>query len=220
MNTTTHIILVRHGETEWNRLGRLQGHLDIGLSAEGQAQAALLATRLAAEQARGGRFDACYSSDLSRARHTAQPLADALGLPLLMLPALRERHYGIFQAHDKSQIEARYPDLYRVWQSRDPEFEPPQGESMRTFYTRVNTALTALVEAHPGQRIVCVAHGGVLDCAYRHARRMALDLPRDHPLLNASLNELTYRGAEIDVARWADVTHLALGAVDDPGVPA
>jgi len=220
MHATTHIILVRHGETEWNRLGRLQGHLDIGLSDEGHAQAALLARRLLAEQARGERFDACYSSDLSRARQTAQPLADALGLPLTVLSALRERHYGVFQAHDKPQIEARYPELYRVWQTRDPHFEPPEGESMQAFYTRVNTTLAELARLHAGQRIVCVAHGGVLDCAYRYARQMPLDTAREHVLLNASVNELAYRNGTVEVKRWADVTHLTAGAVDDPGVPA
>ncbi len=220
MNTTTRIILVRHGETEWNRLGRLQGHLDVGLSDEGHAQATLLATRLLAEQAQGGRFDACYSSDLSRARQTAQALADALGLPLSVLPALRERHYGVFQSQDKPQIQARYPELYRVWQSRDPHFEPPEGESMQAFYTRVNAALITLAQAHAGQRIVCVAHGGVLDCAYRYARQMPLDTVREHALLNASVNELAYRSGGVEVMRWADVTHLTPGSVDDPGVPA
>lgn len=221
MNTlvSTQIVLVRHGETEWNRLGRLQGHLDIGLSAVGHEQAALLAARLATEQRQGARFDVCFSSDLSRARDTAEPLAHALGLPLRLTTSLRERHYGVFQGHDKAQIEALFPAEYAAWQARDPQFAPPGGESQQAFHERVNQALSRLVREHAGQRILCVAHGGVLDCAYRHALGIPLQRARSHALLNASLNELHYDAQEVRVVHWADVHHLETSADDQLGVP-
>lgn len=205
---STQIVLVRHGETDWNRIGRLQGHLDIGLSALGREQARLLAERFVLEQAAGARFDACYSSDLDRARQTAEPLAQALGQPVHLMPQLRERNYGVFQGHDKTQISTVFPDAYRIWQTRDPDFAPPDGESQQSFYNRVCDALSALAREHAGQRIVCVAHGGVLDCAYRYALGMSLQLPRTHVLMNASVNELRYEGGSAQIVNWGDILHL------------
>lgn len=221
----THIILVRHGETEWNRLGRLQGHLDIGLSPLGHEQARLLAARLAREQAAGGRFDACYSSDLSRARQTAEPLAQALGLSVNLMPQLRERNFGVFQGHDKAQIATVFPEAYRLWQSRDADFAPAEGESQQAFYDGVCRALSSLARRHAGQRIICVAHGGVLDCAYRFALGMPLQQPRTQVLLNASINELVYQAHEsaaadaqtATVLAWADILHLDASADDASG---
>ena len=84
------IYFVRHGETDWNRIKRIQGHIDIPLATTGFAQAQRLARRLADEAQRGARLDAIYSSDLQRAQQTAQPVADALGLPLQLREGLRE----------------------------------------------------------------------------------------------------------------------------------
>ncbi|MDR5663250.1 histidine phosphatase family protein, partial [Burkholderia cenocepacia] len=81
---TTQILFIRHGETAWNRIKRIQGHIDIPLADTGLAQAQRLAARLAREAHDGARIDAVYSSDLMRAQQTAQPFADALGLPLLL----------------------------------------------------------------------------------------------------------------------------------------
>lgn len=214
---STQIILVRHGETGWNRIGRVQGHLDIGLSDTGREQARLLAARFAAEQAAGMRFDACYSSDLSRALQTAEPSAQALGQPVHLMKSLRERNYGVFQGHDKEQISRLFPEAYLAWQTRDPDFAPSQGESQQAFYNRVCDALTMLAREHAGQRIVCVAHGGVLDCAYRYALGMPLQSARAHVLLNASVNELRYDADGAYIVNWADILHLEASADDDFG---
>ncbi|WP_197285579.1 histidine phosphatase family protein, partial [Burkholderia sp. E168m22] len=93
---TTQILFIRHGETAWNRIKRIQGHIDIPLADTGLAQAQRLAARLGREARDGARIDAVYSSDLMRAQQTAQPFADALGLPLLLREGLRERSYGAF----------------------------------------------------------------------------------------------------------------------------
>lgn len=185
---TTQILFIRHGETAWNRIKRIQGHIDIPLADSGLAQAQRLAVRLARETRDGARVDAIYSSDLMRAQQTAQPAADALGLPLVLRAGLRERAYGIFQGHDSTEIEARFPDAYAAWQTRDPGFEPEGGESQRAFYHRVLHALEPIVAAHPGGRIACVAHGGVLDCVYRFANGLDLAAPRNYQLLNTSIN--------------------------------
>ncbi|KWE62645.1 phosphoglycerate mutase [Burkholderia ubonensis] len=212
---TTQILFIRHGETAWNRIKRIQGHIDIPLADSGLAQAQRLAVRLARETRDGARVDAIYSSDLMRAQQTAQPAADALGLPLVLRAGLRERAYGIFQGHDSTEIEARFPDAYAAWQTRDPGFEPEGGESQRAFYHRVLHALEPIVAAHPGGRIACVAHGGVLDCVYRFANGLDLAAPRNYQLLNTSINVVDYVDGCANVVQWADVSHLDEASDDD-----
>ncbi|MGU7770956.1 histidine phosphatase family protein [Burkholderia sp. MR1-5-21] len=212
---TTQILFIRHGETAWNRIKRIQGHIDIPLADSGLAQAQRLATRLARDARDGARVDAIYSSDLMRAQQTAQPAADALGLPLVLHEGLRERAYGIFQGHDSGEIEARFPDAYAAWQTRDPGFEPEGGESQRAFYHRVLHALEPIVAAHPGGRIACVAHGGVLDCVYRFANGLDLDAPRNYQLLNTSINVVDYVDGRANVVQWADISHLNEASDDD-----
>ncbi|KVU94840.1 phosphoglycerate mutase [Burkholderia ubonensis] len=212
---TTQILFIRHGETAWNRIKRIQGHIDIPLADSGLAQAQRLAVRLARETRDGARVDAIYSSDLMRAQQTAQPAADALGLPLVLRAGLRERAYGIFQGHDSTEIEARFPDAYAAWQTRDPGFEPGGGESQRAFYHRVLHALEPIVAAHPGGRIACVAHGGVLDCVYRFANGLDLAAPRNYQLLNTSINVVDYVDGRANVVQWADVSHLDETSDDD-----
>lgn len=212
---TTQILFIRHGETEWNRIKRIQGHIDIPLAETGLAQAGQLAERLARDARAGVRIDAIYSSDLMRARQTAKPAADALGLPLTLSEGLRERAYGVFQGYDSAQIEARFPDAYARWQTRDPGFAPEGGESQRAFYHRVLHEVERIVAAHPGARIACVAHGGVLDCVYRFANDLPLDAPRHYALLNTSVNVVDYDGGRARVVRWADVDHLSAASDDD-----
>ncbi|CAG4887430.1 histidine phosphatase family protein [Paraburkholderia saeva] len=213
---TTQVLFIRHGETDWNRIKRIQGHIDIPLAAGGIEQAQKLAQRLAREAAQGARLDAIYSSDLMRAQQTAQPVADALGMQIELRDSLRERSYGAFQGHDSDEIAVRFPDEYAHWQTRDPGFAPPHGESMRMFYHRVVHAIEPLVAAHPHGRIACVAHGGVLDCVYRFANSLPLDAPRSYALLNTSLNVVDFDGGAATVVSWADVEHLG-GHSDDDG---
>lgn len=214
---TTQILFIRHGETDWNRIKRIQGHVDIPLATTGLEQAERLARRIADEAKQGARLDAIYSSDLQRAQQTAQPIADALGLPLLLREGLRERLYGAFQGHDSAEIAVRFPAEYAHWQTRDPDFTPPDGESLRAFYHRVVRTVEPLVAAHPGGRIACVAHGGVLDCVRRFAASLPLDAPRHYALLNTSINVVDYAAdaSRATIVRWADVAHLEAPADDD-----
>ncbi len=212
---STQVLFIRHGETDWNRIRRIQGHIDIPLATSGVEQALKLAQRFAREAKPGARIDAIYSSDLMRAQQTAQPIADALGLPIQLREGLRERSYGAFQGHDSDEIADRFPDEYAQWQTRDPGFVPPDGESLRAFYHRVLHAVEPIVAAHPGGRIACVAHGGVLDCVYRFANGLLLDAPRNYALLNTSLNVVDFDGGAATVVSWADVEHLGGHSEDD-----
>ncbi|MGI4985731.1 MAG: histidine phosphatase family protein [Janthinobacterium lividum] len=226
----TTLILVRHGETGWNRIKRIQGQIDIALSPRGERQAALLAARIDAERAAVrepaaddadgpsalGRIDAVVSSDLLRAMQTAAPIARAAGVDVLADANLRERHYGVFQGHDAAQIRAHWPQAYASWKTHDPDFAPEGGESLRALYARVVSALGAIASRHPGRTVVCVAHGGVLDCAYRFATSLPLTQPRACLLLNGSVNRIVWQAAAGDagsaraqVLGWADIAHLA-----------
>jgi probable phosphoglycerate mutase len=212
---TTQIILIRHGETEWNSARRIQGQIDIPLSAIGEAQAVRLAERL--EQ--GPPIDCIYSSDLARARQTAEPAAARLGLPVNTLQGLRERAYGSFEGLTGDEVRLRYPADYARWQARDPSFRPGTGESQQVFYERCTAQLATLVSRHPGQRVVCVTHGGVLNCAYHYVTRLPLTAKRDWSLLNASLNVIDCDAGVMRIAAWADVAHLT-DAADDASVVA
>jgi 2,3-bisphosphoglycerate-dependent phosphoglycerate mutase len=208
---TTQILFIRHGETDWNRIKRIQGHIDIPLSAHGLLQAEQLAARLAHEK-----IDAVYSSDLQRAQQTARPFADALGLDVRLTEGLRERFYGAFQGHDSDEINEKFPAEYVEWQTRDAGFAPPgDGESQRVFYHRVVHAMEPIVAAHAGGRIACVAHGGVLDCIYRFAMKLPLQAPREWPLLNCSVNIVDYDVDGAKIVLWGDVSHLATDTDDD-----
>ena len=210
----TTILLIRHGETAWNAERRLQGHLDIPLNQEGERQARLLAAALAAEP-----LDLIVSSDLSRARQTAQAVASLRGLPLQVDPALRERCYGGFEGLLYSEIEARFPREFAAWQGRDVDAVLPpganRGESFRDFYARATGAILALGAAHAGKTIALVAHGGVLECAYRLAQDLPLETPRNFKVFNASINRFVLEEGRLRLSSWGEVDHLRPAVLDE-----
>lgn len=199
----TRVLAVRHGETAWNVDTRLQGQIDISLNATGQEQARRLADSLADEG-----IDIIVSSDLVRARDTAQAVADRAGLPLLLDGGLRERHFGIFQGHTYSEVERRWPEDSARWRRRDPAFGAPGGETLQAFYDRCVGAATQLAAAHPGATLLLVTHGGVLDCLYRAATRMELGAPRTWELANTGINRLLYSPEGFTLVGWGDTQHL------------
>ena len=200
----TELVLVRHGVTAWNRALRFQGHIDIPLDDEGHRQAERAARRLAQEP-----FSAVYASTLGRARQTAEPIAQALRLPLRTDAGLRERHYGAFEGLDHDALQRDHPEAYARWRAREPDFAlPGGGEALRDFHARIEAALLRLAQAHPGERVVAVTHGGVLDCVYRIATGLALSAPRTHALPNASLNRIAWDGQRFRLLAWAEVDHL------------
>lgn len=198
------LILVRHGVTAWNKVRRFQGQIDIPLDDEGRDQAARAGRRLAREP-----VSAVYSSDLGRARQTAEAIASALALPLRTDTGLRERHYGAFEGRTHDEIRVADPEAWARWHAREPDYVlPGGGESLQTFNGRVRTTLRTLARRHRGERVVAVTHGGVLDCAYRLASGLPLSAPRTYDLLNASLNRIAWDDEGFRVLAWADVAHL------------
>jgi broad specificity phosphatase PhoE len=152
--TTLH--LIRHGETAWNAERRFQGQSDIPLSERGREQAEELADMLA-----GRRIGAVYSSDLSRALETARPLAERLGLEVVVDPRLRERHFGWAEGRTDDEVDSRYPSAW--W--ANPDSRMPGGESRRDVWTRVAEFLDELLGDPPADEIALVTHGGAIRVA-------------------------------------------------------
>jgi 2,3-bisphosphoglycerate-dependent phosphoglycerate mutase len=210
--STTRFCLVRHGETDWNIERRLQGQIDIALNATGHTQADRLSRTLART---GQRFAALYVSDLSRARQTAEAIARHNGLAVVTTPRLRERHFGFFQGMTYAEAEVRIPDAYRQFKSRDPAYVPGSGESLEVFCRRVHDFLAETAARHPGETVLLVSHGGVLDIAYRLAGQVPLTRQRDFPIPNAALNWISLCDGEWRLDRWADASHLTEDSLDE-----
>ena len=201
---STRIIAVRHGETAWNVDTRIQGQLDIALNEKGRWQAQRLARALAAREP----IAALYSSDLLRAWDTAQSISDSTGLPVVTEPGLRERSFGRFEGKTFAELEAGWPAETQQWRQRDPDWAPPDGESLVLVRQRVLAAADALATRHVGEQIVLVAHGGVIDALYREAAGLDIRAPRTWTLGNASINRLLWTPQGLTVVGWADTSHL------------
>jgi probable phosphoglycerate mutase len=206
---TTYLCIVRHGETAWNAEHRVQGQLDIPLNEIGLRQAQTVAGRLKEE-----RFDAIYSSDLVRARQTADPISNFLSIKILLEKDLRERHYGIFERLTYAEVKVRYPEDYARFEARDPEYAFRTGESLRDFSARSIKIITAIADRHKGQSVLVVTHGGVLDKLYRFITGLPLSAQRDFGIPNAGLNRVELTSAGWQIRTWADVAHLER-ALDD-----
>jgi probable phosphoglycerate mutase len=208
--TGTRICLVRHGETPWNAERRIQGQIDIGLNEAGQRQAAAAGRWL-----RGRGISALYSSDLQRARRTAEAIGAALGLEPVLHPQLRERCYGIFEGLTYAEAQARYPEGYAAFEGRNADYAFENGESLRALFDRVTGKLVELAAAHAGQAIAVVVHGGVLDIVNRFVRGNPLDMPRDFLIPNAGLNWIVAVDGAWRIESWGDTAHLEPGALDE-----
>lgn len=201
----TELIFIRHGVTDWNREQRFQGGTDISLNAEGRDQA-----RMTAERLRALPLVAVYCSDLSRARQTAEPIAQALGLGVSVEPALRERGFGSFEGLTHEELKREHPQAYARWQQRDLSYQMPGGgESLAELRGRVLAQMQVLARRHPGQTVAAVTHGGVLDAVYRISAGLEVDAPRNFELRNASINRVGWDGERFSVLGWGDVAHLA-----------
>ena len=150
----TIVLLVRHGETDWNRERRIQGQSDPPLNDRGRRQAHALAERLG-----GTRLDAVYASDLLRARETAEILAARLGLPVVVDRELRELDFGSWEGHIVDELRKRDPaDVGRWLATGEPAWQ--HGETHADLARRVRRAVARLAEIHRGGQILLVAHGG------------------------------------------------------------
>ncbi len=176
---------MRHGETTWNSVRRLQGGLDAPLSPRGQAQARALAAELAPV-----RFDALYTSPLSRARETAAACGTALGLEPVVVDDLREVGLGDWEGLTVGTVRAQDGDRYERWLRAPVEHPPTGGEVMTAFAARVRRALDRLTAAHPDGRVLVVSHGGAIASALCGWLGRSLDTIWTLQLDNASITRV------------------------------
>ena len=207
---TTTLVLVRHGETLWNREGRIQGHLDSALTAEGIAQARACAVRLRAEA-----FDHVVASDLLRVRHTADILTAGMNLPVHPEPALRERCYGAGEGRTYAELDAAHPELFSRTRATDPDFAMDGGESRRQFHTRITGALGRIGREHTGQRVLVVTHGGVLGIVYRWLNGLPIASAHKVDIPNAAYNRVAFHDESWTLEVWADTAHLTIKTFEE-----
>jgi alpha-ribazole phosphatase len=206
---STRLILVRHGETDWNLTGRFQGQADVPLNSTGLRQATVLAQRLARE-----RPAAIYASDLARAWQTAQAIYQALAsalvtesstpyipcaaLPLIVEARLRELNYGAWQGLTYTEIAQRYPLEWERWIENPAKQAPPGGESLLQITSRVIATYQEICAAHPEETVILVAHGGSLQILTVYA----LGLPPER-----------YWQIHLDIASYSELNVYPEGAI-------
>lgn len=199
------VVLWRHGQTAWNLEGRFQGHSDVPLTEAGHAEARAAAARLATL-----RPAAIVASDLSRARHTAQPLAELTGLDVTVDPRLRERSGGSWEGLTQTEIKAKFPEAWAVWQPDDGEAEADVG-------TRTAEAVEQAVEPlGAGELLVVVSHGGAIRSGIGALLRLEQPLWRRlGPLSNCAWSVVAEAPAGWQPQGWRLLEHNA-GSLPEP----
>ena len=200
--TNTTLIVIRHGETFWNREHRIQGHLNSELTPEGIAQAEACATRLANEH-----IDVVVASDLGRVQRTAEILVSGRALAVALDESLRERCFGIGEGLTYSEMDTRYPQMFSSTGLVDAEFTLPKGEGRTAFHQRIKTSIERICAAHAGKRVLVVTHGGVLGVIYRWLNGLPVGSQKI-AIPNVGYNRISagHDGWKIDI--WGDTSHL------------
>ena len=198
------LLLIRHGETDWNRAGRWQGHADVPLSDHGRVQAAALGERL---HALGEAFEAIYTSDLARARDTAVAIATVFGVPLTADPSWREMDLGRWSGSSRDEIRELYPEEWRRIAAGE-DLPRGGGETLAAFAARVGDALERLAVRHAGRLVAVVTHGGTIRIALLHALGLPLARLRDvAAVANTEWVELRATAGAWTVIRPGDADH-------------
>jgi probable phosphoglycerate mutase len=211
-NTT--LILIRHGETEWNLLRKHQGHLDSSLTPTGVAQAQAFAAVLRDNRP----IDALYASDLGRTMATARIIAAPLKLEIIPQPDLREICLGLLQGLTLEEFKRAHPELHRQYLQHEPDFTLPGGESLRRFQHRTMACLNRIVAAHSGQTVLAVTHGGNLGCVFREVFELPFTAPRRFSIPNLAYNQFTVVDNEWRLENWGALHHLRnLQVLDELG---
>lgn len=200
---STRVILIRHGETLWNRERRCQGFTDVPLSETGREQAERLSRALARES-----LAAVFSSDLIRARKTAEIIARPHQLPVLLDARLRELNQGVLEGQNMDGLLAHHAELLKTWMADPAHTQMPQGETLLQIQARGWAAIREIVDRHPEQTVAVVAHNllnvavicRVLDMDLNHFRRL-----KQH---SSAINEIEFGLHGTTLIRLNDVHHL------------
>lgn len=209
--TIERVLLVRHGQTDWNVQGRWQGYEPVPLNEKGRTQARALAGAM-----QGRPVGTIVSSDLSRAFETASAIGDVLGVQPRPDERWREFNMGIFQGNTRDEIMRKFPDEWRAFHSDYWDFHIPSGESRRMMQERIYAGWQALLDSAVGPEVVVVSHGGSLKMLLL---RLFPDLPEFEALHlgNTSVTTLERAVHGWHLAQVASVEHLAVASSDGAG---
>lgn len=199
------LVVVRHGQTESNRTGTLQGQLNTALDELGVLQAQAVAGRL-----KKRRFDMVFSSDLARAVNTAKTILQYHPqLQINTTPALREWNLGDLQGRLLKDLAEKEPEIMQAFRTETPEFKIPGGESLQEFQSRINDFLKSLAKAHTGKRLLLVSHGGAIQRMLRYTTG-SINVPNVRPFCsNASIAVFRCKNQENwQLVTWNDTAHL------------
>jgi probable phosphoglycerate mutase len=204
MESGTELIVVRHGETAWNADKRMQGHLDVPLSAIGEEQARAAGARL-----NGERIDKIYCSDLQRARQTAEIIRSTREIELVTDLRLREIHMGSFQGMTQGEAKEKHADAWERFFIHDAEFALPGGQSRSQKQVEIADFMEQVVHENPDRRLLIVTHGGILIAMLRHV----LHIPPSHhfrvKIENAGIQRFLHRKGTWFLVTWGEVDHLS-----------
>ncbi len=200
------LLLVRHGESEGNRRGFVQGWQDTVLTPLGQRQAAQVAQRIVEYLP----LDAIYASPLKRAWRTAEVIASVAQMTVIADTNLREMHFGEVEGMTHIEWHKRYPQLLPRWADRDDlDFGWPGGESRRQFAQRVYGAITEIIEAHPqANRVLVVCHGGVISTYLSVLLQGSATMWRDYQVNNCTISQVRFGDGKPQLLRFNDGEHL------------
>ncbi len=197
------LFLTRHGQTDWNIAGRYQGQSDVPLNQTGILQAAALAKRLSTEK-----IDAIYSSDLSRAKDTAQAIANFHQLHINTDSRWRELNFGDWEGMNYKEMSAHSPELFENWMKDSVNTSTPNGESLKQLARRVKTAFDEIKNKHKDQTVLVVSHSGALQALLATLLSIELNFYWQFKISQASLSELKVYEDSVVLNLLNDVNHL------------
>jgi probable phosphoglycerate mutase len=198
----TEIILIRHGETEWNSQLRMQGHSNSALSAVGRGQIQALG-----EWMKNVSFEHIYSSDSLRARQTAEAITQYSGDTLQFDQRIREKNLGVFEGLTSIEARERHPEIYRLFKTGGANYVIDEGESTQQVLDRALEFIEEIRLRHPEQRVVMVTHGGVVRVLMKHTLGISIDAPTSFLIKNTGIFRLVWNEKWL-VSQMDVVSHL------------
>ena len=198
----TEIILIRHGETEWNSQLRMQGHSNSALSEVGRGQIQALG-----EWMGNVSFDHIYSSDSLRARQTAEAITQYSGDTLQFDQRIREKNLGVFEGLTSIEAMERHPGIYRLFKTGGANYVIDEGESTQQVLDRALEFIEEIRLRHSEQRVVMVTHGGVVRVLMKHTLGLSIDAPTSFLIKNTGIFRLVWNEKWL-VSQMGGVSHL------------
>jgi len=198
----TEIILIRHGETEWNSQKRMQGHSNSDLSSVGQAQIQALGQWM-----KNVPFDLIYSSDSLRAKQTAEAITQFSGHELQFDQRLREKNLGVFEGLTSEEARERHPEVFRLFKTAGSKYVIDEGESTQQLQDRALEIVNEIRIKHSEERVLLVTHGGFIRVVMKHSLGLSLETPTRFLIRNTGVFRLVWEDKWL-VSQMGGVSHL------------